>query len=285
MGTPTHYEILGVTSTATSDEVRSAYRRLTKATHPDAGGTDAVFVMVNAAYAVLSDPSARASYDRELATPESQRPPAHDPSPSPDQPRRQSRRRPTSEPDDPGPWQANAADPRAGRGDSENAARPGGRENPPHIDGDAPGIDVEGDEEEEHVDWKRVAAHIAMVATIVAVVVAARTSGVVQGLFGEPPNTAAHWLDDNVWSNVGIAFALLAAAAVATVEWFYTPLVSLRNIAHPVVRRGVIGAVVGVAFVGEYVWPISPLAVSVILAAAAVPAAATYAAYRWQPHR
>jgi len=64
----TLYETLGVRSTATADEIKSAYRKLAAEHHPDRNPGDAEaaarFRRVSKAYAVLSDPEARARYDR-----------------------------------------------------------------------------------------------------------------------------------------------------------------------------------------------------------------------------
>lgn len=65
-GNPSFYDVLGVSPTATSDEVRAAYRRLSRQTHPDAGGNGALFRLVASAYQTLSDPGRRAVYDASL---------------------------------------------------------------------------------------------------------------------------------------------------------------------------------------------------------------------------
>ena len=58
------YEILGVTKDATQDEIKRAYRRASRAAHPDRdGGSTAKQQAINDAYAVLSDPDRRARYD------------------------------------------------------------------------------------------------------------------------------------------------------------------------------------------------------------------------------
>ena len=62
-----YYAILGVSPTATFDEIRSAYRQRVKQYHPDYFGKDsAPFLGVQEAYDVLGDPSNRSSYDRSL---------------------------------------------------------------------------------------------------------------------------------------------------------------------------------------------------------------------------
>ena len=63
---PTHYEVLGISESASEDDVRQAYRRLVKAAHPDAAGDPAQFRLITEAYDVLSDPAQRRPYDRTL---------------------------------------------------------------------------------------------------------------------------------------------------------------------------------------------------------------------------
>jgi len=62
------YEILGVGRGATQDEIKAAYRRLARETHPDVRRDDPHaterFKEVNEAFAVLSDPQQRDDYDR-----------------------------------------------------------------------------------------------------------------------------------------------------------------------------------------------------------------------------
>lgn len=62
------YEILGVPRNATQEEIKRAYRRLAKQTHPDhnPGNPHAEqrFKEVQAAYELLGDPKRRAEYDR-----------------------------------------------------------------------------------------------------------------------------------------------------------------------------------------------------------------------------
>eukprot|EP00941_MAST-03F_sp_MAST-3F-sp1_P004027 g4027.t1 len=57
------YDILGVTRTATSSEIKKAYRKLAIRAHPDKGGDPEVFKKIATAYAVLSDPEKRRKYD------------------------------------------------------------------------------------------------------------------------------------------------------------------------------------------------------------------------------
>ena len=59
-----YYQTLGIPRTASSDEVKKAYRRLAHQYHPDKkGGDESKFKEVNEAYQVLSDPKKRESYD------------------------------------------------------------------------------------------------------------------------------------------------------------------------------------------------------------------------------
>lgn len=58
-----YYATLGVTRTATADEIKRAYRRLASQHHPDKGGDTKKFQEVEEAYRTLSDPQKRQQYD------------------------------------------------------------------------------------------------------------------------------------------------------------------------------------------------------------------------------
>ena len=53
------YSTLGVEKNATDSEIKSAYRRLAKQWHPDAGGDETKFADVNNAYNSIKDASSR----------------------------------------------------------------------------------------------------------------------------------------------------------------------------------------------------------------------------------
>jgi molecular chaperone DnaJ len=62
-----YYEVLGVSRSASDDELKSAFRRLARQYHPDVNNSpdaEERFKEINEAYAVLSDADRRAAYDR-----------------------------------------------------------------------------------------------------------------------------------------------------------------------------------------------------------------------------
>ncbi len=59
------YEALKVHLNSSSEEIKSAYRRCARETHPDRQGDVERFRKIQEAYAVLSDPQKRAAYDQE----------------------------------------------------------------------------------------------------------------------------------------------------------------------------------------------------------------------------
>ena len=62
-----YYDVLGISKSASEDEIKKAYRKLAKQYHPDvnkAPDAEAKFKEINEAYEVLSDPQKKAAYDQ-----------------------------------------------------------------------------------------------------------------------------------------------------------------------------------------------------------------------------
>jgi curved DNA-binding protein CbpA len=70
---PSHYDILNISPSATKAEVRKSYLKQSLKYHPDKNPTNPEeakeqFILIGQAYDVLSDETKRLQYDRELAT-------------------------------------------------------------------------------------------------------------------------------------------------------------------------------------------------------------------------
>jgi molecular chaperone DnaJ len=61
-----YYKILGVDKGASTEEIRKAFRSLSKKHHPDHGGDEDKFKEINEAHLVLSDPQKREDYDNPM---------------------------------------------------------------------------------------------------------------------------------------------------------------------------------------------------------------------------
>lgn len=59
-----YYEVLGIAKSASTDEIKRAYRKAAHQHHPDKGGDSEKFKEINEAYQILSDENKRAAYDR-----------------------------------------------------------------------------------------------------------------------------------------------------------------------------------------------------------------------------
>jgi len=60
-----YYQLLGISRSASPEEIKKAYRKLAHQHHPDkAGGSAERFKEINEAYQILSDPNKKAQYDQ-----------------------------------------------------------------------------------------------------------------------------------------------------------------------------------------------------------------------------
>ena len=58
------YAILGVDKKATQADIKKAYRKIAKTSHPDVGGDEETFKKIQHSYEVLSDPVKKENYDK-----------------------------------------------------------------------------------------------------------------------------------------------------------------------------------------------------------------------------
>ena len=85
-----YFTCLGISETASEQEIKSAYRRMALKYHPDVTTlpkeqAEQKMILLNEAYRVLSDPQTRACYIRELHAAQPQAP-AHSAKPPPSTP-------------------------------------------------------------------------------------------------------------------------------------------------------------------------------------------------------
>ena len=59
-----YYQILGISRSASQDEIKKAYRKLAHQYHPDKGGDEKKFKEINEAYQILSNQEKKSQYDR-----------------------------------------------------------------------------------------------------------------------------------------------------------------------------------------------------------------------------
>jgi len=69
MAQPNYYEVLGVSETATQDEIKKAYRKKAVEHHPDKGGDENIFKEVAQAYDTIGDDNKRKQYDNQRNNP------------------------------------------------------------------------------------------------------------------------------------------------------------------------------------------------------------------------
>lgn len=63
-----YYDILGISKSASQDEIKAAFRRLAMEHHPDKGGNQEEFKKINEAYQTLGNPETRQQYDQYGST-------------------------------------------------------------------------------------------------------------------------------------------------------------------------------------------------------------------------
>ncbi len=67
--TRNYYVILGVATNATPEEIKAAFRRRARESHPDTSGLESgLFLEVPEAYGVLSDPERRREHDVQVVS-------------------------------------------------------------------------------------------------------------------------------------------------------------------------------------------------------------------------
>lgn len=69
MTSPSPHEILGVARTASVEEIKVAYRKAARATHPDLGGSEEAFRAVQQAYQQLNEQQSGDAFERSFQAP------------------------------------------------------------------------------------------------------------------------------------------------------------------------------------------------------------------------
>jgi len=64
MASKDYYQILGISRSASEDEIKKAYRKLAHQHHPDKGGDEKKFKEINEAYQILSNRDKKEQYDK-----------------------------------------------------------------------------------------------------------------------------------------------------------------------------------------------------------------------------
>ncbi|ETO12308.1 heat shock protein Hsp40 [Reticulomyxa filosa] len=74
-----HYTVLGISKASSDQQIRAAYIRLAKEWHPDINKNDQAnkkFALINEAYRILSDETAKSVYDKEISNKSKKNPPS-----------------------------------------------------------------------------------------------------------------------------------------------------------------------------------------------------------------
>ena len=69
MATETYYDVLGVTESASQDEIKKAYKKKAVQHHPDKGGNEETFKKISEAYDTIGDENKRRQYDAQRNNP------------------------------------------------------------------------------------------------------------------------------------------------------------------------------------------------------------------------